>query len=341
MSAQLHHPGLFTMSSTGSPMGPSFFWLPSKLKWPRSMGPSDLKEVKEQFVEAARMCLKAGFDCIELHCGHGYLLSQFLTPMINRRWDKYGGSPEKRARFPCEIMEGIRNVVGKQFPILIKMNVDDGVPFGGLRLDQAVIIAKKFADAGVDGIIPSFGYTSLNGFGMLRGNVPMDKMVEALPTGANTILKYAGRFLVPSIEFESIFLRKDAQAFITAVNGTGTKIVYIGGADSMANIEAVLADGAEAIQLGRPLIREPFFVKKMAHALSRFQSSRSGKNGTELGDDDREILEVKSRCIRCNMCTLASMDPTLFKVGCPFAKVDDGIGIEDIEDITLLMQPAL
>jgi hypothetical protein len=221
MSAQLHHPGLFTMSKTGTPMGPSFFWLPSKLAWPKTMNADDLKEVKDQFIEAARMCVEAGFDCLELHCGHGYLLSQFLTPMINRRWDKYGGSPEGRARYPREIMEGIRALVGKDFPILIKMNVDDGVSWGGLHLDQALRIAKVFADAGADGIIPSFGYTSLNGFGMLRGNVPLEKMVEALPNGSKMIAKYAGKFVVPSIEFESLFLRTDAKVSLIFLSFRG------------------------------------------------------------------------------------------------------------------------
>jgi 2,4-dienoyl-CoA reductase-like NADH-dependent reductase (Old Yellow Enzyme family) len=320
-------------------MGPSFFWLPSKLAWPHVMGHKDLKEVKAQFINAARLCVEAGFDCLELHCGHGYLLSQFLTPMINRRWDKYGGTPEKRARFPCEILKGIRSLLGKDFPLLIKMNVDDGI-FGGLHLPDAIKIAKVFADAGVDAIIPSFGYTSLNGFGMLRGNVPLDKMVEALPSGSQTLLKYLGTYLVPAIEFESLFLRADAKAFFTALQGTNTKIIYIGGADSMAAIETVLGDGCEAVQIGRPLIREPFFVKKMAQALVEFESICLEKDGA-VDDDDREILEVDSRCIRCNMCTLASMDPEKFKAGCPFAKTDDGIGIEDIEDIKVLVQPAL
>jgi len=335
MSAQLHHPGLFCMCSEGVPMGPSFFWLPSKLAWPRVMGPAELKEVKEQFVAAAHMCMKAGFDCLELHCGHGYLLSQFLTPMINRRWDEYGGTPERRARFPCEIMESIREVVGKDFPILIKMNVDDGITWGGLQLDQALKIAKVFANAGADGIIPSYGYTSLNGFGMLRGNVPLEKIVEAAPTGSKTITKMLGPYIVPSIEFESLFLRTEAQAFARALHGTGTKIIYIGGADSMPAIEAVLGDGCDAVQIGRPLIREPFFVKKMARAVAEFESLLHEKGGS-VGPEDRQILEVGSRCIRCNMCTLASMDPKKFKAGCPFAKDDDGIGIEDIEDLKQL-----
>jgi 2,4-dienoyl-CoA reductase-like NADH-dependent reductase (Old Yellow Enzyme family) len=304
------------------------------------MNATDLKTVKDQFCNAARLCLRAGFDCLELHCGHGYLLSQFLTPMINRRDDSYGGSTAKRAQFPCEILQGIRHDVGIDVPIVVKMNADDGLPFGGLRMEEALVIAKVFADAGADAIIPSYGYTSLNGFGMLRGNVPYDQIIEAAPLGSKTIAKYAGPYIVPSIEFESLFLRSEAQLFLSKVQDTGTKIIYIGGADSMAAIETVLADGCVAVQLGRPLIREPFFVRKMSKSLKDFAAINSKKYGN-VDDDDREILDVHSRCIRCNMCTLASIDPDKFQAGCVFAKLDDGIGIEDIEDLNRLVQPAL
>merc|ERR1719343_1580752 len=106
MSAQLHHPGLFTMSSEGTPMGPSLFWLPSRLAWPRTLSLEDLMAVKQEFVQAAALCKEAGFDCLEIHCGHGYLLSQFLTPIVNRRRDEYGGDAERRARFPAEVLQG-------------------------------------------------------------------------------------------------------------------------------------------------------------------------------------------------------------------------------------------
>merc|ERR1719199_1407502 len=103
-------------------MGPSLFYLPSKAAWPRTMSVEDLHAVREEFVTAAVHCKQAGFECLELHCGHGYLLSQFLTPLINRRSDEYGGSVEARARFPAQILENLRTVLGEGFPILAKMN---------------------------------------------------------------------------------------------------------------------------------------------------------------------------------------------------------------------------
>lgn len=320
MSAQLHHPGLFCMSSAGTPMGPAFFWLPSKLAWPHTMTRETIEEVKEEFTKAACLCAEVGFDCIELHCGHGYLLSQFLTPLINRRSDEYGGSVEARARFPAQILENLRTLLGEGFPILVKMNADDGFPFpGGLKLRESLQTAKLLVKAGADAIIPSYGYTSLNGFGMLRGNVPLDKMVEALPAGSRRIAKLAGRYIVPQIEYESLFLRPMTQHFIQALEGSPAKVIYIGGADSSVAIEAVLADGCAAVQLGRPLIREPFFLRRIKAAL--------------LNEKD---TSVTSKCIRCNLCTLASIDPVKFKAGCPFLKPGEAQDLEDLSDTARL-----
>lgn len=319
MSAQLHHPGLFCMSSKGQPMGPSFFWLPSKLSWPRTMGPRELESVKKEFVDAARLCVRAGFDCIELHCGHGYLLSQFLTPLINRRDDAFGGDAKRRAAYPSEVLREIRNVIDPSVPVIVKMNADDGFP-GGMHLDDALVAAHMFARAGADAIVPSFGYTSLNGFGMLRGNVPTEKMADGLKSGAagafaSFIMRYFGNWLVPSIEYETLFLRSYARAFVRALSRTNMSVVYVGGADSNIAIDSVLHDGCIAVQLGRPLLREPDFVRRM-------------RDATRSTND-----VVRSKCIRCNLCTLASIDPKKFKAGCVFARGEDRDDAYDIEDV--------
>lgn len=266
MSAQLHHPGLFCMSSTGKPMGPSLFYLPSKASWPKTLSIDDIQVIKKEFIDAAVCCKQSGFECVELHCGHGYLLSQFLTPVINRRSDAYGGSPEKRARLACEIAEGIRAAVGPTFPIIVKLNAADGLPFpGGLQVEDSLVAARLLAEAGADAIIPSFGYTSLNGFGMLRGGVPLEQMVESMP---NAVARFLGRNLgttiVPKIDYEPLFLEDLNKRFVDVLKDTDCKLIYVGGADSFTGIETVLNNGNCAVQLGRPLLREPYFVKKIA-----------------------------------------------------------------------------
>lgn len=297
-------------------MGPSLFWLPSRLAWPRTMSLKDIMAVKKEFVQAAALCKEAGFDCLEIHCGHGYLLSQFLTPIVNRRKDEYGGDAERRARFPADVMREVRAEVG-EMPIVVKMNSDDGLPIpGGLGIDDALVAAKAFAVAGADAVIPSYGYTSLNGLSMLRGGVPLSQMAEALPDGSKWICRLLGPYVVPKVEFEPVFLRDSTRRFVEALQGTETRVIYVGGADSFSNISEVLSDGCAAVQLGRPLIREPWFVKKL----------QKGFREAERPED----VDVSSTCIRCNRCTLASLDPVRFPAGCVFMRPGDGRDIEDL-----------
>jgi hypothetical protein len=230
----------------------------------------------------------------------------------------------------------------------------------------------------------------LNGFGMLRGNVPLDRMVTALPHGPKQIARALGRHLVPTIEYEPLFMRSSALRFVQALAGvaeadtaalavvhtvaavggpaagggggppcrTQCRVVYVGGADSLGGIEQVLADGCAAVQLGRPLIREPFFVRRMKLAAEAWR--REGVSGKGEGEGEgavgaggqaqaqaqaggagrssqggagrssqRELPSVESKCIRCNFCTLASIDPVLFPAGCHLLKPGEGVDIED------------
>ena len=321
-SAQLHHPGLFCMSSAGRPMGPSLFYLPSKAAWPHVMSVHDIGAVTAEYVEAARLCVQAGFAALELHCGHGYLLSQYLSPLINRRRDGYGGpSVEARARFPVEVIRAVRAATPARIPIFVKMNGDDGF-VGGLRIDEALVVAQLFAAAGADAMIPSYGYTSLNGFGMLRGEVPLAQMADALPSrAARLIARILGRWLVPKIDYTSSFLREIAQRFVHALKGTRTCVIYVGGCDSLQAAHEMLALGCAAIQLGRPLLREPWFVRKLEmarqwHAANGQDGFQDGAHQNSHQGDDSASPEATSRCIRCNQCTLASIDPKRFASGC-------------------------
>jgi len=143
-----------------------------------------------------------------------------LTPLINRRTDGYGGSTEQRARFPAEVVSAIRDAVPAEVPIVVKMNADDGFS-GGLHIDEALRVAKLLVAAGADAIVPSFGYTSLNGFGMLRGDVPLAQMAEAMPNGSKCLVRLLGRFLVPTIPYEHTFLLDLARRFVDALRGSG------------------------------------------------------------------------------------------------------------------------
>lgn len=171
--SQTNHPD----SQNNELMGPSsIINRVTKIK-PREMSLADIKNVINSFTKAAIRAQKAGYDALEIHAAHGYLLSQFLTPYCNRRKDKYGGDINNRARIIYEIVSSIRKHVGKDFTIMIKINHDDYMDEGeGLTLSEAVIVAKGLEKSGVDIIeISGVNETSGKGIGPARTNIKKQK----------------------------------------------------------------------------------------------------------------------------------------------------------------------
>jgi anthraniloyl-CoA monooxygenase len=140
-------------------MAPSALQFAPQLPTPREMTHADMAQVRDEFVAAARMGIEAGFDMLELHCAHGYLLSAFITPLSNQRTDEYGGSVERRVRFPIEIFTAMRAVWPADRPMSVRVSATDWVE-GGLTGDEAVQVAKAFVAAGVDIVHVSTGQTS-------------------------------------------------------------------------------------------------------------------------------------------------------------------------------------
>ncbi len=138
---------------------------PSAIKWddgnqtPREMGPDDFERVLNDFVSATKRADAAGFDMIELHAGHGYLLSSFITPLSNRRNDEYGGSLENRLRFPLQVFRAMRDVWPAAKPMSVRISSTDWVGERGVTPEEAVLISKAFAEAGADIIDVSTGQT--------------------------------------------------------------------------------------------------------------------------------------------------------------------------------------
>ena len=213
VSIQLGHSGFFTSNKVidKKPLGASPKLCVFTLSFCREMTEKDIEDKIHDFAEAARLAKLSGFDAVEIHAGHGYLLSQFLSPWTNKRKDKFGGSLENRLRFPVAVIEAVRKEVGKDFPILVKMNQRDGMP-GGIEIEDAIEIAKAFEKAGASALIPSAGFTSKVPFLMLRGNLPVKEMSNNRSSIFERIgLKLFGRFMVPEHKFKPMFLFEGAQ----------------------------------------------------------------------------------------------------------------------------------
>ena len=261
-SIQLGHCGFFANKSAigKTPIGPSRKLCLFRYSICREMTEDDMARVKEDFGKAAKMAVEAGFDAVEIHAGHGYLLSQFLSPWTNRRKDKYGGSLENHLRFPVSVIKHVRDTVGEGYPVIVKMNLEDGFK-NGLTIDESVEVAKRFEAAGASALVPSCGFTARTSFYMMRGQVPI---LEYIKSEKNPLTKIGmalfGRFMVKEVPFKELFLLEQAKLIRDAVK---IPVIYIGGVCSLDNMNTVMQGGFEFVQVGRAIIRDPDFVNKL------------------------------------------------------------------------------
>jgi 2,4-dienoyl-CoA reductase-like NADH-dependent reductase (Old Yellow Enzyme family) len=215
------------------------FWGPSAVydkvhrKMPKAMTQAEIKETVQAFAQAAGRVKRAGFDAVELHGAHGYLLAQFLSPATNRRKDKYGGSVENRARFLFQVYRAVRKTVGKDFPVLIKLNTKDFVR-GGMTDKDAFFVARKLAAMGIHAIELSGGVPAAGALGPARPEIKKaDDEAYFLPI-AKKITKQVS---VPTI--------------------------LVGGIRSFKVASNVLKTGAaDLVSMSRPFIREPHLIKR-------------------------------------------------------------------------------
>jgi 2,4-dienoyl-CoA reductase-like NADH-dependent reductase (Old Yellow Enzyme family) len=155
---QINHAGSRTSAELigAQPLAPSDVLVPGDEEVPRSASADELEEISSAFASAARRAVQAGFDFVEVHGAHGFLLSEFLSPYTNRRSDAYGGSFENRCRFPLEVVSKVRQAIGQDFILFYRLGADDLIP-GGLTIRKSARFASLLAAAGVDCIDVSGG----------------------------------------------------------------------------------------------------------------------------------------------------------------------------------------
>ena len=286
-SIQIGHAGWFASPRvTGEPaIGPSRTFSPHAQAFSRAMTEAQLDAVRAEFAEAARLAVEAGFDVIEVHLGHGYLLSQFLSPYNNRRRDRHGGSLENRARFPLAVLASVREAAGGGVAVVPKLNMLDGFR-GGLTLADGVRVARAIEREGnVDGLQLTGGHTTKSPFFLMRGGVPLREMVRYEKDWVRRMgIRVMGRFLIRPFPFVEAFFLDAARRFREAV---GLPIVLLGGVNRLDTMRAALAEGFDFIAMGRALIRDPDLVLRL-------------QRGEATG----------SRCDHCNKCVAEMERPS-------------------------------
>lgn len=226
----------------------------------RGLRVDELPEMAKAYGRSVCLAREAGFDAVEIHAGHGYLISQFLSPSTNHRKDEFGGTLANRMRFMEMVMEEVMKAAGNDMAVLVKMNMRDGFR-GGMELDESLQVARKLQELGAHALVLSGGFVSKAPMYVMRGEMPIRTMTYYMTCWW---LKYGvrlvGKYMIPSVPFREAYFLEDALKFREALD---IPLVYVGGLVSRQKIEEVLNHGFEAIQMGRALLNEPDFVNRM------------------------------------------------------------------------------
>ena len=247
---------------------------------PRAMTVEQIARVTRSFGAAVQLARAAGFDAVEVHAGHGYLISQFLSPYTNHRTDAYGGLLEQRMRFMREVMREVKRAAGADLAVVVKTNLRDGFP-GGNQLEEGVAVAKALEEEGADALVLTGGFVSKAPMFIMRGPMPMGEMSRRMkPWWMKFFAGTFGGWLVPEVPYADHYFLDDACVVREAVK---LPLIYVGGVTSRASAAAVLARGFDAIAMARALIREPDFVRR-------------------LEVEEQAAITSASRCDHCNVC---------------------------------------
>jgi 2,4-dienoyl-CoA reductase-like NADH-dependent reductase (Old Yellow Enzyme family) len=276
VSIQLGHAGPVAAANGRPGLAPSRVFAPQAMGFTRAVTEAGITRIIADFARAAGLAVEAGFDAIELHFGHGYLVSAFLSPRLNRRTDAWGGNAEKRARLAREVATAVREAVGNRAAVIAKFNMSDGVK-GGLAVEESLQAARLLErDGALDALQLTGGSSFQNPMYLFRGDVPVRELAAALPFPLGLGLRLTARWMMPEYPFEEAFFLRDARRFRESL---AMPLILLGGINRIETVEQALAEGFEFVALGRALLREPGLVARW----------REG--------DRRESL-----CTHCNQC---------------------------------------
>lgn len=262
VSIQLGHCGNMSHRAIcgETPVGPSSGFNLYSPTLVRGLSKDEIGNIARNFGNAVRLAIDAGFDCVEVHAGHGYLISQFLSPYTNHRRDEFGGSLDNRMRFMrmC-INEALEAAQGK-IAVIAKTNMRDGFK-GGLEIDDCLTVAKELETLGLDGLVLSGGFVSKAPMYVMRGEMPIQTLTHYMDCWW---LKYgvrlAGKYMIPTVPFSELYFLDDALRFRSELK---LPLIYVGGCVSRSGIDKVLNSGFQFVQMGRALVNEPDFVNRM------------------------------------------------------------------------------
>ncbi|MEV8638897.1 NADH:flavin oxidoreductase [Streptosporangium sp. NPDC051023] len=281
VSAQIGHAGpVANPKSNGAPaLAPGRHFHLTTTSFTRAATRDDLARIVKGHADAARMAVETGFDAVEIHLGHNYLASSFLSPKINHRTDEYGGSLENRARLARNIARAVREAVDGQIAIIAKMNMDDGVP-GGFWLDEAIQVAQWLEqDGSLDALELTAGSSLLNPMYLFKGDAPLREFAAIMPQPVKLGVQLFGKYKLRAYPYKDAYLLDDARQIRAAVD---LPLILLGGITGRHVMDQAMSEGFQFVAMARALLREPDLINRI-----------------KAGEDARSL------CIHCNKCMTA------------------------------------
>ncbi|SPM28659.1 NADH:flavin oxidoreductase [Mycobacterium terramassiliense] len=284
VSAQIGHAGPVAnaKSNKATALAPVRFFNPIGMRFAKKATRDDIDDVIEGHVNAVRLAIEAGFDAVEIHLGHNYLASAFLSPLINRRTDEFGGSLENRAKVARGIVMAVRRAVDKEgTPIAVtaKLNMSDGVR-GGISTEESLITAKWLQDdGGLDAIELTAGSSLVNPMYLFRGDAPLKEFAGAFKPPLRWGMLMTGKKFLREYPYREAYLLRDAKLFRAELT---LPLILLGGITNRETMDLAMAEGFDFVAMGRALLAEPDLINRIAA--------------------DGAAHTVLSACTHCNRC---------------------------------------
>ena len=264
-SIQLGHCGNMTHFYTcgGIPVGASTGFNLYSPTFVRALKKKEILALVEDFGKAVDLARKAGFDCLEIHAGHGYLISQFLSPYTTPRRDEYGGPLENRMLFMRQVITKVMEVAGNDMAVVVKTNMYDGFR-SGMQVPECIEVAKELERLGVHALVLTAGFVSKAPMEVMHGAMPLKAMAYYMNPWRfwwlKLGLKFFGRMMVPTVPFKEAYFLDTAKQFRKELK---MPLIYVGGLVSKEKMEEALGEGFVALQMARALVNDTDFVNKL------------------------------------------------------------------------------
>nr|WP_090279535.1 NADH:flavin oxidoreductase [Mycolicibacterium komanii]CRL75454.1 NADH:flavin oxidoreductase [Mycolicibacterium komanii] len=281
ISAQIGHAGPVANARTNKAkaLAPVRFFNPLSMRFAKRATRDDIREVTEAHANAARLAIESGFDAVEIHLGHNYLASSFLSPLLNRRTDEFGGSLENRAKVARGVVRAVRQAVEKEgnpIAVTAKLTMSDGVR-GGITVEESLQTAKWLEeDGGLDAIELTAGSSLVNPMYLFHGDAPVKEFANAFKPPIRWGIRMTGKKFLREYPYREAFLLRHARQFRAELK---LPLILLGGITNRETMDLAMAEGFDFVAMGRALLAEP-------DLLNRIQADSS----------------VRSICDHCNKC---------------------------------------